>query len=210
MTGAPLWAQQSIATTLSEYLPNQCEYAGDFNQIRELKDVPVPLASSGKFVFSCNLGLLWQISHPLRETIVYSADSGHFKVDDAGNITLLTGVVHNNMAKLLHALMGGDQQYLLDLFSAVEQSSEEKIILTPKSQSVARHLTQVELSKMHRPVSIRMLNGDSGTTLLEPSNILSFDGLTRQQCKSWVEHNMEACNVLFEPDIQRRNLNSDK
>ena len=183
---------------LNSFLAQDCYYHGNFEQTRSLDFLPVPLVSSGSFVFSCDHGVVWQTLQPLFETVIYTTDSLHFRMQQHDRIDLLQGILHSNMATMLRAIMGGDTGLIENNFS-VSTLDQNNMSLTPRKATVAKYLHQIDLGKEPQGLSISMINSETESTRIVISELEVFTTLSFSQCEALFKATVLACKALFTP-----------
>lgn len=211
---------------LSELLPQQCVFAGEFTQSRTLQNIPVPLISSGKLFFSCDGGLIWQTNIPITETLVYSKQKHYFQIQDDGQVQGLKTRVHAYLAQVLLSLMGADIEQLQQNFvvsDGVEEVSVEKnqtkesnkqsmtAVLQPRNKRFKKFLREIVLVHKDDIRTIEMINVDGQTTLVEISQPKYFDEPVDvlSSCREFLGQQDKACDVLIHhKNYQSKNYES--
>lgn len=191
---APATADQQPS---SDLMPPWCEYVSSFSQSRQLAALPVPLQSSGRMLFSCKAGLIWQTTEPIVEAIVYTKTGSNFKVGNEANVSELTDLIHGNMSNFLLAIMAGD-------FSALEQrfviaSQKGETVLTPKDETTARFLQTIRITKTDDGATVRLVDGRQQVTTMVMSAAAELNDLELSSCQMALGNDGPACAALLFP-----------
>lgn len=135
---------------LKSLMPKVCNFSGEFSQSKQIKTLPVPLVSSGEFIYSCDLGLIWKTQKPIVESLVFTNQKLHFLVPEKLSVENLEGVQHDFLANLLLGLMAGNTEFISKEFEIdVSEKKGDVIQLTlqPKNKMVKRAIHSVILEK---------------------------------------------------------------
>ncbi len=109
--------------TLAQNLQLGEQAKGEFQQTRSLAVLKRPLKSAGQFIFSQNIGLLWQQTSPFNSTLLLKQNT-LIQQDSLGNITQskanqTSAAMAEQLPQLMQALLTGDLDVLaqdFDLF----------------------------------------------------------------------------------------------
>jgi hypothetical protein len=200
MFAAPLavWAN---TTTLSNYLPEGCYHAGEYQQHKTLAGMDKPLITDGSFVFNCNQGLIWHTQSPITETIIYKAQGDHFMVRADGSTQVLDSRAQRAMGKILNNLIGGNSDYLQQTFSIVEKESsiekEDSVELTPKNKQMQKFLHSLSITPQTDSVKITLQLAEQETIVIRIFARRSFTTLEQTQCEQLPKLPPQACKILF-------------
>lgn len=132
--------------SLENILAKHCRFSGTFTQEKSLTGLPVPLNSSGQFLFDCDLGLIWHTATPIVETKVYTFSSLHYQLDEKLEIEPLDGVIQTTIAKLLLNIMSANKNAIVNNFSIIASDSNS-VSLAPTSSFLKKGLQSVALKK---------------------------------------------------------------
>lgn len=132
---------------LDNVLAKQCRFSGTFRQEKSLKGLPVPLKSNGRFLFDCDLGLIWHTATPITETKIYTMASTHFQLDDKREIDALDDVIQTTIAKLLLDIMSANQEAITKNFK-INSINPNSVSLTPNNTFLKKGIQSILLNKM--------------------------------------------------------------
>jgi len=203
------------ADTLENWLPEQCHYHGEFTQTRTLKVLPQPLQSSGRFLFDCNAGVIWQTASPVSSTLIYTAVNTHFQINGLGESKLLKGIVHNHTATMLLALMAGNTRYLHRDFVAEPDAISDggsvgTMTLIPKNAAIKRYLAHILLKKTSGTMEISLIRNPEESTLISTSGMTHFKTDSEQLCRELFGQESVACEGLYSPASLADALQTDR
>lgn len=127
------------------YLPQppSCESSGFFQQQRQVKGLPLPLVSEGRFYHHCEQGIIWQTDQPVHETLVLHRNGKTYQLQE-GKSSELSGRFGRVLSAILNGMMSGDNAMLTRLFY-IEQQMENEWHLQPKKRSLRRGLDHINL-----------------------------------------------------------------
>ncbi|MCL1058413.1 outer membrane lipoprotein carrier protein LolA [Shewanella gelidimarina] len=147
-------ASSSELTQLSKQLAPSSQAKGVFTQYRHLKVLKKPLISKGIFVFSKQLGVIWQQQSPFNSTLILQAgrltqidSQGQVHISDVQQSTT-ANQLSQLMPTLLNALLSGDlhtleQHFQLSLQSA--SNAQWQLGLTPIDPLVKKAIPRLVL-----------------------------------------------------------------
>jgi len=179
-----------------------CKYTGDFKQERTFEELNKPVVSTGRFLFSCNRGLLWEVRKPIADTRVYSTAQLNFQVKRNASVIQLYGIAETRTAKLLLSFLSGDTEALskdFDLKPLNDGNTLGTIILTPKNKSVQARLTQLIVQQESDSVRITIQAPAAGDIVISIDNIESFEQSERIACREFSQQAQPNCSVLLRP-----------
>jgi len=127
------------------YLPRPpyCESTGFFLQQREVKGLPLPLVSEGRFYHHCEQGVIWQTDHPVHETLVLHRGGKTYQFQN-GKSSELSGRFGRVLSVILNSMMSGDHAMLARFFH-VERQLENEWQLQPRKRSLRRGIDHIKL-----------------------------------------------------------------
>ena len=165
-------ANNADLLNLSQQLSPSAQTKGSFSQYRYLKVLKKPLVSQGEFIFSKDLGIIWQQNSPFASTLILK-DKQLIQIDSQGNINVnhaeqagSANMMSDIMPKLLSALLSGDinqlQQHFelslnldgkplateagIDLNTTVEPTAQWQLGLKPIDPMLAKALPKMVLA----------------------------------------------------------------
>lgn len=207
------WAQvddEPVTQLLKGFMPEHCAISGLFEQQKKLPGLPIPIESQGDFFFYCELGVIWRTAEPFEDALIYTPYNRYFRVNDASKVTSLNGVIHHNIAKILLAILSGDEEFFMDKFSIMKTGAESAIWLLPKSQWLKKGIDKITLgkSKKNNIVQLAIYSASSEVTLLSIFDVENSDVSTKSiafdTCVVSIA-SKQACEVLRYPgrfDVQ--------
>lgn len=136
--------------------------AGEFEQAQRIAVLSRPLVSHGRFVFSRDAGLLWEVLEPVQSSLVFGAD-GEVRTSSAIAGARALGFV----ARLLNSVLGGELATLDDSFQVEGQVEAEgwSLQLNPRGGPLARFIDRIDLQGAATIEQVQLLdaNGDQST-----------------------------------------------
>lgn len=144
---------------LTLMLPQVCHFAGEFSQSKHIKALPMPLASNGEFIYSCDLGLIWKTQKPVIESLVFTHQKLHFLVPEKLSVENLDSVQHEFLANLLLGLMAGNTGFIANKFEIKVLEKQGGIIalkLLPKSKLLRQAIDSVVLENQTEKNEIKI------------------------------------------------------
>lgn len=190
---------------LSNYLPEGCYHAGEYQQHKTLVGMDKPLITDGSFAFNCNQGLIWHTQSPITETIIYKAQGDHVIMRADGSAQVLDSRAQRALGKILNNLIGGNSDYLQQTFSILEKNSAEKdskdkensIELTPKNKQMQKFLHSLSITPQTDSVKITLQLAEQETVTIRIFARHSFTSLEQTQCEQLPKLPPQACKILF-------------
>ena len=163
----PAWAQgdhqdgEPLAS-LAARLAHTDTLAGEFEQIRHISVLAVPLHSSGTFHYRRSDGIIWRTTDPMVSEVRISPGAGVVVVDDSG--TPHPVPASELVAGIFLGVFSGDIDHLADYFTIAHKSRGNgwALHLTPRLPALARQMEGIQLEggdHVER-VEIRDTNGD--------------------------------------------------
>ncbi len=186
--------------SLQSWLPERCEYHGQFEQTRLLQELPSPLISNGRFFFDCQAGVIWQTETPIFNTTIYTKDGVNFRFGREGSVSLLKGLVHGNMSSSLRSLMAGNVSSLSEKFIIAQGSTgETELELIPNRAAAKKHLQKVLLRRSGEGIEIDLVNSETTQTSISISEITEFQSSGSQVCQAIFTALPPICEGLYFP-----------
>lgn len=131
---------------LDSVLTQHCRFSGTFTQEKSLTSLPVALISTGKFLFDCDLGLIWHTAKPIVETKIYTTSSMHFHLDAKSEMEVLDDVIQTTIAKLLLDIMSANKEAITEGF-VITPTGTNSISLVPMGAFLKKGLQSISLKK---------------------------------------------------------------
>ena len=194
---------------LKSLMPKVCHFSGVFNQSKQIKTLPVPLNSTGEFIYSCDLGLIWKTQKPIVESLVFTNQKLHFLVPEKLSIENLDGVQHDFLGNLLLGLMSGNTEFISKEFEidVSEQKGETtQLTLQPKNKMIKRAIQSVTLEKESTANELQIVITDKNNQVTkiissEKQQYAQSENITKdtdfsKQCMSL---SADGCELLLNP-----------
>lgn len=163
----PAASANELIAEVQARLQDSAVLRGKFEQHKSVAGFRQPLRSSGDFVLSRGLGLLWETRQPFAATLVLT---GKRLSSQQGSASLsLDSVQEPALAatnQLLFAMLSGDVGKLSDSFAVageLDGQTDWQLRLTPQEPGMARVFKQIELKGAQYvfEVSLDERNGDN-------------------------------------------------
>lgn len=187
-TGA---SPETELTAIRQQLDPAPVVRGQFEQTKTLAGFDLPLRSSGRFCFSRDHGVIWQIEQPFAATVVITAE--HLRERDGDGPWRQTDSARQPAIAMIHrlsqALMGADLGQLRDHFALQAETDAEhwQLQLSPLDGPMASFLSQAEVRGQAtvRHLSLLEAAGDRTDIRLqgEPAQTLTADEAALLQFK---------------------------
>lgn len=156
---------------------------GQFEQEKALAGFDLPLRSSGRFCFSRDHGVIWQIEQPFAATVVITAEQlrerdgdGPWRQTDSARQPAIA-MIH----RLSQALMGADLGQLGEQFALQAQTEAEhwQLRLNPLGGPVAEFLRQAQVRGQTTVQQLTLIEASGDRTDIrlqgEPASGLTAD-----------------------------------
>ena len=158
---------QDLAQSVRQQLAQPQVLRGEFEQSKQVQGFARPLVSRGSFVVAKEKGVLWSTAKPFasqlrltRDEILATQANGAvaFRLDASKEpaVRVING--------LMFSLLGGDLGGLAEHFRIDGEAGAKgwSLVLTPKSSSLAKLMSRIELAgdKYVRSIRIAEANGD--------------------------------------------------
>ena len=171
-------AQPVDAQNLKTILPQDCQFSATFAQQKKLAEIPIPLNSSGNFLFSCKQGLIWNQIQPFREALLYTKHHINFDISQ-DKVKSLKGSLHYSLSKVLIGLMRGDVAYIEKNFSVqpLDDQARAGYLLIPSNTYMKKAIARIALwkTKLTGAVHYQITDVQQQQTLVTIENIQSLD-----------------------------------
>lgn len=190
LLGQPSWAGQvasepasdALPTALIAHLAETRHLEGEFEQIRHVAVLAVPLHSSGIFRYQRAEGIVWRTTEPLTSEVRITPEDGVVAIDDAGHPQLIPA--SEIVAGVFLGIFSGDLDQLAEFFiveaipsEGGQQPSEDEpladdsdwtLLLTPRLPALASQVSRITVagSAQVERVHIHETNGDRSELVL--------------------------------------------
>jgi hypothetical protein len=141
------WAFGGAAEEVSTRLARQNIVQGQFVQQREVEGLPMPLSSSGRFLFWRGQGIYWSTEQPLRQSLTYRQDKTLLWGPEGEVPRELRSPGDAQFRRILLNIFSFDRAFLETQFDAHWYVHGEawSLDLLPRKRSVQRALDQITL-----------------------------------------------------------------
>ena len=155
---------------------NDCQFAGTFEQVKQLNGLDQGLTSNGVFYHHCEQGVIWSTLTPMLETLVMRRDGKGFVITDA-DPKQLKSRQGKFLSSLLNSLMSGDQNAIEKQFELTTLASGA-ITLKPKKRTLKRAIKVIEVNKSqdNKNVDITIVDRNFQRTHIKSVQTQLFDG----------------------------------
>lgn len=159
---------ESELQTFNSILPQQSHVSGDFEQIKTLAILPMPILSSGKFTFDKKTGLNWTVLKPIHSQMILD-DTGIRQIQNEKVVWSLDSnqPAASHISTIIASVLAADWNSLNEHFdlSINEQNknSDWIINLLPKSQVLLTAIKRIEMTgaKQLKKMELFEASGDS-------------------------------------------------
>lgn len=198
---------------LSAVFPKTCHFSGLFVQKKEIQGLAFPLQSSGDFLFSCDLGLIWNTTAPFNEALLYANAKTNYKVDEHGNIEEMSGTTRYVMSRFFLRLLNGDADYFAQEFKVTLTEDGSGTILTPESDFMKKGIEGILIENFNPDekalsLNVKITDATGQATHITIKSIVeySLDGRTEayKQCKVLYPNPSKWCRLLRSPGYYMR------
>ena len=180
-----LFSQQASSSELeqlTQQLSPSPQAKGRFTQYRYLKVLKKPLVSHGNFVFSKQLGIVWQQQSPFSSTLILQA--GRLtQIDSQGQIQVTAqqpasaSQLSQLMPTLLNALLSGDlhtlqQHFKLSIHSATSSNPQWQLGLIPIDPMVQKVMPRLVLTGEQKIQTLTLFSDNQDRSRIEFSELV--------------------------------------
>lgn len=192
----PASADEPSQENLNALLPDACYLFGNYSQTKTLAGLKTPIKSEGKFLYSCDAGLIWHTRAPLSETLIYSLQGKQTKIHTDSTREALNNRLHKHLNTLLNSLIGADTRYINKYFNI--HGDREKIQLNPKKRRMKKFITSIDLFRQQDNTDITINHASNQKTSMQIFDTRKLAALDNEQCKKHLASTQVACDVLFQ------------
>ena len=180
-----LFSQQASSAELeqlTQQLSPSPQAKGLFTQYRYLKVLKKPLQSHGNFVFSKQLGIVWQQQSPFSSTLILQAGK-LTQIDSQGQIQVTAqqpasaSQLSQLMPTLLNALLSGDlhtlqQHFKLSIHSATSSNPQWQLGLIPIDPMVQKAMPRLVLTGEQKIQTLTLFSDNQDRSRIEFSKLV--------------------------------------
>lgn len=197
---------------LASVFTKSCNFSGSYQQKKQLKNLPMPLISSGDFFFSCDLGLAWRTRSPIEETIIFVNAANSFSISSNGDITPLSGIALYSLSNVFFRLLNSDFDYFSNEFAISIGPDSNKITLVPESKLMQKGINHIAVQKALNTegqvkVEVQIVDVNEQATQLTLNDLTEYDIKGRKaafkQCEQ-VLNDKSLCQLLRSPKTALR------
>lgn len=182
-----LFSQQASSAELEQLtqrLSPSPQAKGLFTQYRYLKVLKKPLVSHGNFVFSKQLGIVWQQQSPFSSTLILQAGK-LTQIDSQGQIQVTAqqpasaSQLSQLMPTLLNALLSGDlqtlqQHFKLSIHSATNSNPQWQLGLIPIDPMVQKAMPRLVLTGEQKIQTLTLFSDNQDRSRIEFSKLVEL------------------------------------
>jgi len=141
---------------------------GRFEQQRQLTGIPIPIHSSGRFIFWRDYGLYWETQQPILQSSTFTPESiinwrsnGSMRTKDRSS-----SPIQKQISRILLAVFGGDTQSLDKYFSSHWHAELDPwtVDVTPTTTSIKKVIQNITLTGSNYINSLSVTGGNGDTT----------------------------------------------
>ena len=200
--------------TLAQNLQLGEQAKGEFQQTRSLAVLKRPLKSAGQFIFSQNIGLLWQQTSPFNSTLLLKQNT-LIQQDSLGNITQskanhTSAAMAEQLPQLMQALLTGDldvlaQDFDLFMFEAANETPDNN------SENTDWQLGLVAKDPLiQQAIGAMVLEGGNVDGKQQINRLTMLSSLPQKQASATTDktliHFSNVVQELTEEDVQKMTL----
>lgn len=154
--------------SFNSILPQQNHVTGDFEQIKTLAILPMPILSSGKFSFDQKAGLNWTVLKPIHSQMILD-DAGIRQIQNDKVVWSLDSQqpATSHISMIIASVLAADWNSLNEHFDlSINEQSENNdwvINLLPKSQVLLTAIKRIKMTgaKQLKRMELFEASGDS-------------------------------------------------
>lgn len=157
-------ATEALLASLSARAQKQSEFSGQFQQIKRLTGLPMPLLASGKYSYRKNDGLVWHTTKPIDNRLVL--------ISSKNNPNSKQSRSEEFIADIFLSVIRGDISQLQQYFDirSLTQTDRWLVQLTPSHSALKSHIYSINISGTEYTEQLIFIegNGDQTTINLQP------------------------------------------
>lgn len=197
---------------------SSCRFPGRFTQEKILAGVSTAVKSSGRFLYDCDVGVIWEVQDPTVDSLVlrlaqHDRDQPKKKVSQVKShafrvvgdvVQPLKGRQSKFLTRLIMSLMSADQTALTSQFDILEQDSGVTS-LVPRKRALKRAIKRIDVVREgsvmgDQAMTITMVDRNEQTTIIsaykgEPASYFSGESCESEGLSS------TACALLFPSEL---------
>ncbi|AIL33267.1 LolA family protein [Basilea psittacipulmonis] len=164
MANSLAFAQPIQMDALSQMLKNTRTVSGDFEQIRHLKSLPIPIKSAGNFAIQQDKGLYWHMSSPIESTLRVTKNG----IEELSANGSWLPASNQSKESLLLDLFNGDIESLREQFnmSLTGTSENWQLSLTPKGIILKQIFDRIEIKGSSSLESVHIFEQQGDDTII--------------------------------------------
>lgn len=198
-----------IATTLhafgmtTDISEKACNFAGSYQQSKEIDGLSSPLLSNGVVYYDCQHGVIWKTIEPVAQSLVLLNEGPNYRVDGQ-KVKKLTGRKGKMLGDIIKAFISNDLSQLSKHFELSENGSDDdsfvaqEVVLLPKRKQLKRAFERVTITTQDTQNQLIEIVDKKGlrTTISATKNV-SND--TEVKCELIEYFSAHECELLLKP-----------
>lgn len=152
-------------------LSQQSHVSGDFEQIKKLSILPMPILSSGVFTFDQRSGLNWTVLKPVHSQMILD-DEGIRQIQNEQVVWSLdaTQPAASHISTIIASVLAADWNTLSEHFDLSINGNREKndwlINLLPKSRVLLTAISRIEMTGSAQLKKMELFEASGDSTLI--------------------------------------------
>jgi len=136
--------ESNAASQLAKLLGQECWFNGNFSQEKTVPNLPTILRSSGKFVFSCQQGVIWLNQQPMQEGFLFTTGNEQFRLAEDGALQPLAAKYQAYIGRFMLTLMDSEEAQLAAQFD-IDLANQNPLTfeLTPKQRRLKKAIQSI-------------------------------------------------------------------
>lgn len=180
LSGGVLLPSAAATASSTAFLPSQCYMSGSYTQLRELEGLDSAIETTGKFLYSCEHGLIWQTRTPEPELLIYTRSKQNYLVHPDHKVEATQSRAHRYLGSLLNNLIGGDSNKIDKDFSS--EVNDQSLTLSPKKRAMKRFLKTIRISRHEHKTHITLQHKNETQTEITVYAVTPLDALEQSHC----------------------------
>ena len=157
--------------SFNSILSQQNHVSGDFEQIKTLAILPMPILSSGKFTFDKKTGLSWTVLKPIHSQMILD-DAGIRQIQNEKVVWSLDSnqPAASHISTIIASVLAADWNRLSEHFDlSINEQSENNdwaINLLPKSQVLLTAIKRIEMTGAQQLKRMELFEASGDSTVI--------------------------------------------
>ncbi|MBR9911161.1 MAG: outer membrane lipoprotein carrier protein LolA [Gammaproteobacteria bacterium] len=159
--------QLQAQSTTEKYASQFSQFStieGEFNQLRYISVLKLPLRSSGVFNYQKSEGMVWHTLEPIENTVKITESQGVFSGGSVKDLQLVAS--SPLIGQIFLGVLSGNLSKLVELFDVREQPIETgwMLLLTPRASIMSDYIDSIRLSGNEHVEAITLYEGNGDRT----------------------------------------------